>query len=330
MDAFNPENELIDRFLRGDLHGQQLDSFMRKLERDPALKQDLEFKQLLVKGIQEQGAINLKNYIRQRTSQKRGMLIGIRTWYYAAAAVLLVLVCAGVILFNMQQHNEFKSELAKQPESIGPQKPDLQIHEPESHPGNQSVAKNSPKGANSGPIELKTPENSGAVADGAGAPATANLDDRGKVSETIAVASNIPVTPIRIESPIETTMAKKFPDKEISREGRTKTNLSDTTLDSKKIEASKTAWANATQSKFKLNFYSTEDATPQVTTTHKSDNSTDILVYNLPYDNPLLFSYQNKMYLKTGNKFYEIDVNKEGAQKVTPVTDQALLKVLNQ
>jgi hypothetical protein len=70
MDAFNPENELIDKYLRGELQGRELDSFLKTLEHDPILKKDVELQQLMVRGIQERGSAELKRYIKMRSSNK--------------------------------------------------------------------------------------------------------------------------------------------------------------------------------------------------------------------------------------------------------------------
>ena len=52
---------------------------------------------------------------------------------------------------------------------------------------------------------------------------------------------------------------------------------------------------------FNLEFKNTKNATPMVSTIHTDENNLDLIVYNLPYNNPLIFTYNSKYYLKTGH-----------------------------
>jgi hypothetical protein len=102
-------------------------------------------------------------------------------------------------------------------------------------------------------------------------------------------------------------------------------------LDQDKLAKIKEQFGDKENAKFRLNFYNTQDAKPKIAATKSTgSDSYEILVYNLPYDNPIILTYQNKLYLKTGINYYEIDPAISGKQDAKPVTDAAILKVLNQ
>jgi len=326
MDAFDPQNEKIDRYLRGELHGKELDAFLQNLTTDPSLKKEMEFRELLVRGIQDHGNIQLKNYLKQKTTQKRGLFIGYKSWHYAAAAVGLVLVGSIVVLLNMKQSNQVSNTVAKET-TISQTPPQNGIPKaPETPDLGQPVAEKSMGSADKGAtIENAKPEVS--AAENAGGLAIVELDK----DNIITVASNIQVIPIRIESPIEkvTTMSNRPPSAPIGAVKRKTGNEPDSTYDAEKGDLAKDQIDGQNNGKFKLNFYSSKDAAPQIAATKKDALNTEILVFNLPYDNPLLLTYKSKMYLKTGTKYYEIDLDHNGKQKATPVTDLLLLKALD-
>ncbi len=326
MDAFNPENDLIDRYLRGELQGKQLEDFLRTLENDQVLKKEVEFRQLLVQGIQEHGGAQLKNFIKQRTAEKRGLKVGFRNWYYAAAAIGLILIGSTVVFYNLKQNNPAHDAVANSKQETIQATP-------------------SENGIPSGPSEssVKQKSESPTIADNlqdnmtplpgtsdANGSAESSTPEDIQNSNTFMPIASMAVIPIRIDSPMErANMSTKGAGSQLPvKKRKTAESDSDSAFDDNAVEKVKTQLAAT--NKFKLNFYNTKDATPQVSTNSKDPNNTEILVYNLPYDNPLLFTYQNKMYLRTGNKYYEIDITKDGTRKVTAVTDQALLKVLNQ
>jgi hypothetical protein len=86
-----------------------------------------------------------------------------------------------------------------------------------------------------------------------------------------------------------------------------------------------------TVSQFKLSFANTEDAIPQVVVNKRSGNEVtlaDLMVYNLPYDNPQVLNLSDRYFLKAGDRYYEININRTDSQKVKPVTDTQVLAAL--
>jgi hypothetical protein len=339
MEPFDPENDLIDRYLRGELHGKQLDTFMRKLENDPLLKKDVAFRQLLVKGIQEHGAVQLKNYLRTRTTQKRVMLISHRTWYYAAAAVALLLVSSTVVLWYGQSNKNAGSEMAKQ-DKVGPETENNgATHAPQAVPEPPSVQQYIP------PIldDSDSMDNGTYAYNDDREIGTKNLSENkaediySPYPDVVVIASNIPIIPIKVDSELD--------EQVVMRSSEAGKIVNPTAKDKKSTSARKPvsidtamAWDIASSAemesieeqtnRFKLSFVNTRDAVPQVQLS-KTNNSNDLTVYNLPYDNPLILSYESKYYLKAGSRYYEINMNQSSKQNVTAVTDAAILSALN-
>ena len=80
-----------------------------------------------------------------------------------------------------------------------------------------------------------------------------------------------------------------------------------------------------------MSFANTEDAIPQVVVNKRSGNEVtlaDLMVYNLPYDNPQVLNLSDRYFLKAGDRYYEININRTDSQKVKPVTDTQVLAAL--
>jgi hypothetical protein len=163
-------------------------------------------------------------------------------------------------------------------------------------------------------------------------------------NEAVAIAMNIPVIPIRI---LSTTAAEtmSMPPKQLgTRHSKTEGSSADqdeSPVDSKYMIDSNIARSKAdiaaalktqnTVSQFKLSFANTEDAIPQVVVNKRSGNEVtlaDLMVYNLPYDNPQVLNLSDRYFLKAGDRYYEININRTDSQKVKPVTDTQVLAAL--
>lgn len=333
MDAFNPENELIDKYLRGELQGRELDSFLKTLEHDPILKKDVELKQLMVRGIQERGSAELKRYLKMRTTQKRVMRVTYKAWYSAAAALAIILLVAVVLLVRQTPSNKNETTLAAYDSaSKAPQlNSDEDAGDKNKIVGNGTIA------------TVETPENAMTTEENAAASGKF-FEEQLQETEAVVIAMNVPIIPIRIQS---TTAAEtmSMPTKPIgTRHNKASGDLEDdgyTPTDGKLMVDSGIARSQAdiaaalkTQksiSQFKLSFAETEDAIPQVVVNKRSGADVtlaDMMVYNLPYDNPQVLNLSDRYFLKAGDKYYEININRTDSQKVKPVTDTQLLAAL--
>lgn len=344
MDAFDAHNELTDKYLRGELTGEQLDQFIRELEQNPELKKDVLFRQQLVSAIQEHGAARLKQYLRSKTTQQKVMKVSFRTWYYAAAAVGLILLASAVFLIYRPGSSFIQNETVTMEKSSGSsQNKNTDIgNEPLRNEGSPSTHALPPPAR--GAAELPPPviEDGGLMA---GSGSESGLAES-PYPEVVTIASNIPVIPIRIESELLERMDSEIEMKPAStknievkksRRADSKAEVAksgavsmDSALAIEKAATMDDSRIAAENTRFKLNFYHTGDAEPMLSLRKTQDPlSTEVLVYNLPYDNPLIFTYQDKYFLKAGTKYYEFNVNKSGKQKVIPVVDPVLLEALN-
>lgn len=100
MEINQHQQESIDRFLRGALHGEDLDNFYKEIEDNPIMAKALKTQQSLAEGIEFHGNQKLKKRL-QKISQearrekpaKRPQRVGIiRLAIITAAAVILFLV----------------------------------------------------------------------------------------------------------------------------------------------------------------------------------------------------------------------------------------------
>lgn len=340
MDAFDPKNEMMDRYLKGELHGKALDDFLHELDSDPSMKKEIEFRLLLVRGIQERGATELKAFIRQRVSQKRGLFVGYRTWYMAAAAVAVILVGSVVVFRNLSDHRATLADKAKTETSIGPKQDDFiqKTQADTTLSGSGTIALND-KPEPIGSVRNPASEGDKAIdfaemsPEQTGAGTVTMSDNLSQTQSQIPIASDIPVFVIRIDSPLErSAKAGAGTFKPVTAEStyRKKQKMKDSGFSDDDAKIALQGAENATSNTYKLNFFNTQDAKPKVSAIKQGNAEPEILVYNLPYDNPLLFYYNNRTYLRTASKYYEIDINKKGLQDVAAVTDQAIIKALNQ
>lgn len=336
MDALDPKNELIDKYLREELTGDQLADFLRSMESDPELKKDVEFRKHIVAAIQEHGAANLKQFIRERTTRQQVIRVSYRAWYYAAAAVALILVASVVLLLKQGAVQNSETDFAALDSTFKDHQ-----SEPVASADQVKKTKSTPQNARTDLEEYDDlPPVEGldmAVSSAAG---EASVD----YPEAVIVASNIPVIPIKIESKLLEALVSETESVKTAKvaQRKQKTESGAVTFSDKKGVVDTFMAQNNTRTteekallnkieKFKLSFFETKDAAPMVLLTKsKNQESTEVVVYNLPYDNPLIFNYQNKYYLKTGKDYYELNMQKSGKQAVTPVTDPALLEALNQ
>ncbi|MBS3914659.1 MAG: hypothetical protein KG003_09170 [Bacteroidetes bacterium] len=336
----NPElnNDLIDKYLRDELEGAELDSFLAKMESDSAFKKDVEFRKILVRGIQEHGAAQLKNFIRQRTTQRKIMTISFNTWYYAAAAVAILLVASTVLLWVGQKNEMQGTEIA----DVKKTEPKEQIPASGNEPaqvvtGNKSELADSTKSETY--LALEDANNSGSGAVDTDRDGVAESDQTNAYPDVVMIASNIPVIPIQIE-PATSEMKIESSSVPQSRKPVLKREK-EATADKNVLVDSGLNWSVETIAKadsdnetviprFNLSFGNTRDAKPQIELLKKSNSGTnDLMVYNLPYDNPIILNYNNKFYLKTGDKYYEFNLNKAKKQAVAAVTDKNILEALN-
>ncbi|MCC7298057.1 MAG: hypothetical protein IT244_06955, partial [Bacteroidia bacterium] len=265
--------------------------------------------------------------------------VSFKAWYYAAAALAVILLAAVALLMNNQNNGISTGET------------DIAANKNSNFPHQDRIAaaptdvptiseKKNETGINlSDETVLDNSEDDKEVV-------AKNESEPAIYPESMVIASNIPVIPIKIQSELDEVNVMErasVPVKVSGNKGdvRKPTGKADSdgvaetssnSIDSAFVRQ-KTQLAviqNATTN-FKLSFISTKDAVPQISIKQNAQNgvsAADVVVYNLPYDNPLIFNLDSRYFLKAGEKYYEINMGKTGKQTVTPVTDTTVLAAL--
>jgi len=81
--------------------------------------------------------------------------------------------------------------------------------------------------------------------------------------------------------------------------------------------------------KMNMNFFNSTSGEKSVLYQIGKSGEPELFIYNLPYDNPLLFSIGNDTYLKAGNEYFKIELSENKIQKVQPVNDSKLINRFN-
>jgi hypothetical protein len=321
MEHLNPQNDIIDRYLKGELGSDELTVFENQLKENSELRAEVEMRRIVVDSIRAYGAKELKQFLQQRTKRKSLGFIKINTWYYAAAAVGLILIGSITAIYVLKQKNSVASE---------------QVAAMEDATENANTADNS---NNTNPADGGKPNTDIASEKTRELIDTSIYDpnDPGfeltvpdREANAVVIADNISVVSIKISSLSGENVNMRQPT---GSQGKSEIETNATEAATRK-DTGKTSTAGAesvkknenTPLRLKLRFL--ESKTGEATYSFTAGTNT-LELYNLPVDNPLLFSYQNRYFLKTGNDFYEIAL-KAGIQKAIAITDKALLKVLNQ
>jgi len=94
--------DLFDRYIRGELNGEQLDKFLERLESDLAFKEEYASYHLVVEGIREHERQELRTYMEQKARVRFMGNPWSKTWTYASAAVVMAF---GVLYIALDQKN---------------------------------------------------------------------------------------------------------------------------------------------------------------------------------------------------------------------------------
>ena len=103
MNEFDPKNDLIDKYLKGELSGAALHGFEESLEQDEELRKSLEQRRLVYEVIVQYGRVEMKNFLRKQTTHRRIFSISRKNFYYAAAAIALILLGTTVVMLKLTE-----------------------------------------------------------------------------------------------------------------------------------------------------------------------------------------------------------------------------------
>lgn len=314
MNEFDPKNDVIDRYLKGELGEAELKAFEDELQRDAELKKILEERRLVYEVIVRYGQVELKHFLRKQTTQRRLLAISKRNIYYAAAAVALILVTTTVVILTLQKQ--------------GGQKPTEVAEKYKATEKLKTTEK--PEDANANLAELKDTSSI----------AIAQSDMVISDSNALLVAANVKVVSIDLgettddDAEQETAtmsrapaMAQKFKKEAYKAEPRGDKLANGT--DSLTLSESAVNKRLQSSIRMNMNFYNTASGEKTVVYQIGKSGEPELDIFNLPYDNPLLFADGNNTYLKAGDAYYQIELNAGKIQKVKPVSERKLLKRFN-
>lgn len=304
MEHLDPKNELIDLYLRDELSGEALVAFEKQMQEDDMFRAEVEVRKLIAESIHQYGAAELKNFIRTKTKRKSFGIIKINTWYYAAAAVGLILIGSFAAIYSIRKNSPVPA-VAISNDSI--KKEGI----PETGIASESMSEKNQKEA----VSSENDKSAEATAD------TANY-------EQVVIADNITVVPITIMSRTDepVNMEQTMPVG-VRKPANTEAEGVKIADSSKKVN--KTEIPAESIRKIQMQFLITRDAEPALQFS-TGQSATDVLkIFNIAPDNPLILKYNGKYFLQTGGEFYEIRTEKTDKQEAMPVKDVRLKKELN-
>lgn len=342
MNEFDPQTDLIDRYLRGELEGAELEAFMTKLQSDDAFQKQVQQHEKLAAAIYALGHARMKHYLRQKTSHRGIFRLSRKTWYFAAASVMLIAFSAAIILWKLNpgiqtvQNGTARKE--KVTDSTENQPPVYVTTEPEIKKANPDTA----------------PEAAAEITQDALPPFESNDDEvseaRAADPDPIIIASNVQAVAIALFSQTDAQKSLKTEASEMKRTRVAEADVQPQSSSSSgqtakakqpgRTESAGTDYkqpeqirSKKTAMRFSLTFCETPRNTPMVQI-DKYNDMYFIRCYDIVYGNPLVYEWQNRYFLHSGIKVYELlNLPSQNGQK-TPtapaqeVTDQSILKLI--
>lgn len=340
MNEFDPHIDLIDRYLRGELQGAELEAFMTKLQTDLEFKTAFEQQQKLAAAVYAFGHAEMKQYLRQKTQHRGVFNLSKKTWYFAAASVMLIAFSSAIIIWKLNQNAENTGIITKtqQDTSVSGKRQDPIVKQ-------ESVKQNN---------TADTTELDNVVINENELPPTIENTDTEYEAvvaepEPIIIASNVQAVAITLASQTEARKSLKAEASEMKRtraaeddvqpesatagqtakakqSGRTDNAGSDY------LQTEQTAYKK-TAMRFSLSFFETPRKTPKVEI-QKYNDMYFVRCYDIVYGNPLVYEWQNRYFLHSGLKIYELlNMPVQNGQNTAiaaaqEVTDPGILKLI--
>ena len=341
-------SELIDRFLRDEMRGEERDVFLRRMETDPAFRLEVESQKLLAEAIRLARKNELKRYIAEHTQTGSARLRPVWVWSLSAAASI---AAVAVSWFSWQHYNDSKQQFAQQ--DVRQEVPQTAPVSPESEriQRDRAIARTTPSPAQAEvPLAVNEPppvqqedieanysvEESAGISAGPPVVVSTEKEDANEryVVATIVVAVADYNMAAKDEAEAESlsrqdvvvTKRVKTSGKETNRAttAQPATSRPATEQDDASNRKPVTVDRNAVQSNYTLVFINSKDGAQKA----QAESGKRILLYNLPYNNPMLITLGGKHYLGTAGLFYALQPELTTPQMLTPVKDAALLKTL--
>ena len=340
MNEFDPHIDLIDRYLRGELHGAELEAFMTKLQSDPDFKLQVEQHEKLAAAVYAFGHAQMKRYLQEKTRHRGIFNLSSKTWYFAVASVMLIAFSSAIIIWKLNQNAENTGIITKtqQDTSVSGKRQDPIVkQEPakQNNTADTAVLDNVVINENELPptIETTDTEYGAEVAE----------------PEPIIIASNVQAVAITLASQTEARKSLKAEASEMKRtraaEDDVQPESATTGQTAKAKQSGRTDNAGSdymqteqttykkTAMRFSLSFFETPRETPKVEI-QKYNDMYFVRCYDIVYGNPLVYEWQNRYFLQSGLKIYELlNMPVQNGQNTATaaaqeVTDPGILKLI--
>ena len=340
-------SELIDRFLRDEMRGEERDVFLRRMETDPAFRLEVESQKLLADAIRLARKNELKRYIAENAQTRTASLRPALVWSLSAAASI---AAVAVFWFTWQNYTVSKEQFAQQ--EVKQEAPQNAPAAPESErmQRDRAIARTTPSPAQAEvplalnePADVKEDLEANAPEEGytevsAGPPiapsSTAEESSQSYVVATIVVAvadynsaeKDVAETESLSRQDVVVTKRVKTSGKESNRAATAQPGTSQPVMDQDDAANRKpvTLNRNTEQSNYTLVFINSKDGVQKA----QAEKGKRILLYNLAYNNPMLIALGGKYYLGTAGQFYLLQPELPTPQMLTPLKDAALIKAL--
>jgi hypothetical protein len=342
-------SELIDRYLRDEMRGEEREVFMRRLENDPVFKLEFETQKLLAEGIRLARKQELKKFIAEKTRTRSVLLSTSKVYLLAAAASIVALAFFWVTFryFNEQRQSFLAKEkqapqdkTATLPETAKPE-----VAGGQSNGGGELAVNKTVKPTvepapplEEFPSDLQLQDRAASVESAYEVSGNQNADhpNTGKSDRT---------SEPRIVARVTVAMADFTPqavivrdDAENLRESEVVRSQTDKEL-RRKVERSTQTPVPASQPEILTDRVSIKQPQDQYTLVFmvsadeqaraivKAGNQLEI--YNIAFGNPMLIKLNQRHFIASAGKYYSIAMNNNSAQVLQPVSDPQVLKQLN-
>jgi hypothetical protein len=329
MNEFDPNIELIDRYLRGELQGSELEAFMTKLQSDDTFRAAVSEQEKVAAAIYAVGRARMKQYLAEKTRHRGSFFISKKAWYFAAASVVLVVLAATLFLWKVSPEMQRNVPFVKtDADTTGPDKRNEDkwtLQTPTEKPSKDTST-------NEEIIALNQEEELPPM----------KTDDAGSASvaveppEPIIIASNVQAVAISLLSQTEAQKSLKTEAMEMKRPRAAEADIQlQPATTGQTAKAKQSGRAETSGNDYKQPFFETPRNAPMVQV-EKYNDMYFVRCYDIVYGNPLVYELQNRYFLQSGNKVYELlNLPAQNGQKSPPVAatevkDPAILNMIGQ
>jgi hypothetical protein len=339
-------SELIDRFLRDEMRGEERDVFLRRMETDPAFRLEVESQKLLADAIRLARKNELKRYISEQTKTRTARLRPALVWSLSAAASIAAIA---VFWFSLQRYNNTsESKLAREQVKQQPlPEASTELPASESNSPDKMIAVAPPPPPPIVAQEIQqddlgfrediNPPDAPTQAEGeintaSGAPVAPETNATSYEVATITVAvadfnSTEKDQSQSLSQEVVVTTKRSKPAAKVERSANAEPAVreeKESEDDASRTRSGALVKRDVVQTSYTLVFINSRDGVKKAV----PEKGNRIQVFNLPYSNPMLIALGGKYYLSTAGQFYQLIPDALTSQNLTPVKDAALLKQL--